>query len=303
MASHVGNSVAVFDRAADGTIAQKPGMGGCISEFGLGPCVDGRGLESARTVALSPSGDSAYVASELSDAVAVFDRAADGTLTQKAGTAGCVSEIASPDCALGKALDAAESVAVSPDGKNAYVTSANDGDAVSVFDRGLTGLPSQSPSPPPPTPPSPPDTVAPLLSAFSLSPASFRAAGSGADFAARVGTTVSYRLSEAAAVRFTVERALPGRRGRTRRVRGRRVRGRCVKPKRSNRRAKRCTRNVTLRGAFTHQGKAGQNGFTFRGRLRNRKLAPGRYRLRAVATDPAGNKTRLQRSRFRIVRR
>jgi len=60
---------------------------------------------------------------------------------------------------------------------------------------------------------------------------------------------------------------------------------------------------VTLRGAFTHPGKAGNNRFKFSGRLRGRKLRPSRYRLRAVATDPAGNKSRTKRSRFRIVRR
>jgi hypothetical protein len=59
---------------------------------------------------------------------------------------------------------------------------------------------------------------------------------------------------------------------------------------------------VTLRGAFTHRGKAGRNRFKLTGRLNGRKLAPGRYRLRAVATDPAGNSGSPKRSRFRIVR-
>jgi hypothetical protein len=94
-------------------------------------------------------------------------------------------------------------------------------------------------------------------------------------------------------VRFRVERALAGRR----------AGGRCVKPTRSNRRAKRCTRYKLLRGGFAHQGKAGQNAFRFSGRLRGRKLRPGRYRLRAVATDKAGNKSTRKRAGFRIVRR
>ncbi len=55
-------------------------------------------------------------------------------------------------------------------------------------------------------------------------------------------------------------------------------------------------------GAFTHPGKAGQNTLTFRGRLRARKLGPGRYRLRAIATDPAANKSALKRSNFQIMR-
>jgi len=58
---------------------------------------------------------------------------------------------------------------------------------------------------------------------------------------------------------------------------------------------------VTLRGSFTHKGKAGANKFKFRGRLRGRKLRPGRYRLRAVATDAAKNNSSVKRKRFRIV--
>ena len=58
---------------------------------------------------------------------------------------------------------------------------------------------------------------------------------------------------------------------------------------------------MTLRGSFTHKGKAGANKFKFRGRLRGRKLRPGRYRLRAVATDAAKNNSSVKRKRFRIV--
>jgi len=137
------------------------------------------------------------------------------------------------------------------------------------------------------------DTTRPLLRALSLSPSRFRAAGRGPSLSARIGGSVTYRLSEPAAVSFRVERALPGRS----------VRGRCVKRRRSNVRARRCSRYVTLRGSFTQQGKTGQNTFAFSGRLRARKLGPGRYRLRAVATDPAGNESRPKSSRFRIVRR
>jgi hypothetical protein len=76
-----------------------------------------------------------------------------------------------------------------------------------------------------------------------------------------------------------------------------------VRPRRTNRTAKRCTRYKLLRGGFTHTGETGQNKFRFSGRLGGRKLRPGRYRLRAVATDAAGNESPLKRSRFRVVRR
>jgi hypothetical protein len=109
----------------------------------------------------------------------------------------------------------------------------------------------------------------------------------------RVGTTVQYRLSEPATVAFTVERA----------ARGRRVRGRCRRPTRRNRQAKRCTRFRKLRGSFNHAGRLGPNSFKFTGRLRGRKLSPGRYRLVARATDAAGNQSKAKRVKFRIVER
>jgi hypothetical protein len=109
------------------------------------------------------------------------------------------------------------------------------------------------------------------------------------------GTKVSFNLNEAASVRFTV----------TRRVKGRRVkRGKrtaCVKPTGKNRKRKRCTRVVTLKGSFSRNGVAGKNSFHFTGRLRGRKLKLGRYRL--VATPTAGGlRGKPTSSGFRIVR-
>jgi hypothetical protein len=109
------------------------------------------------------------------------------------------------------------------------------------------------------------------------------------------GTKVSFRLNEAASVRFTV----------TQRVKGRKVkRGKkavCVKPTRKNRKRKRCTRVVTLKGSFSRAGVAGTNSFHFTGRLNGRKLKLGRYRL--VATPSAGGRKGKRTSvGFRIVR-
>ena len=59
----------------------------------------------------------------------------------------------------------------------------------------------------------------------------------------------------------------------------------------------------TLRGSLTGQGREGANRFTFRTRLRGRALPAGRYRLRAVATDDAGNASAPRRVSFRIARR
>ena len=61
--------------------------------------------------------------------------ATPGELTQLADTDGCVKEApVAGDCADGRALDGARSVAVSPDGKHVYVASEGSG-AVAVFSR------------------------------------------------------------------------------------------------------------------------------------------------------------------------
>ena len=98
---------------------------------------------------------------------------------------------------------------------------------------------------------------------------------------------MTFRLSVPAEALFKVQRRLPGRR----------VRGRCVKPRPRNRRARRCTRWVARKGSFNVTGVAGENRFRFTGRLRGRKLPPGRYRL--VGTAAGSRKT----ASFRIVRR
>lgn len=138
-----------------------------------------------------------------------------------------------------------------------------------------------------------PDMAAATVSGFRLATRAFRAARSGPSASAPVGTRVAYRLNEPAAARFTVQRARPGRR----------VRGRCVTPTRRNRRTRRCTRYVAMRGSFSHSGKAGSNSLRFRGRLRGHKLAVGSYRLAIVTTDRAGNRSKPKYTAFRIVRR
>jgi DNA-binding beta-propeller fold protein YncE len=141
-----------------------------------------------------------------------------------------------------------------------------------------------------------PDTVRPVIRGLTITRA-FRAAGHGASVARRpakpVGATVRYSLSEAGAAAFTVQRAAAGRKvGRS-----------CKKPSRTNRKRKRCTRYVGVRGGFAHPSLAGRNSFHFSGRVRKRKLAPGTYRLIEKVTDAAGNLSAPKRAKFRVVRR
>ncbi|MFN8111752.1 MAG: beta-propeller fold lactonase family protein [Solirubrobacterales bacterium] len=140
--------VAIFDRnTSTGVLTQKAGTDGCISENGTsgypentpGACVDGKALSGPSSITVTEDGTSVYVASEFSDAVVVLDRnVSTGKLTQKAGTDGCVSLTGTGgNCAFGVEINGPQSVSVSPDGENVYV-SAFYSDAIAVFDRNAT---------------------------------------------------------------------------------------------------------------------------------------------------------------------
>jgi hypothetical protein len=141
-------------------------------------------------------------------------------------------------------------------------------------------------------PPPPPRSTLAAVAGLRLSPDTFRAASSGAAVRSAAGRTAaltSYTLNVAARVRFTVERASPGRR----------VGGRCITATAKNRRHQRCTRFARVRGSFTRSRPAGSDRFAFTGRMARRTLTPGRYRL--VATATAGGRTgRPTSAPFRI---
>ena len=115
------------------------------------------------------------------------------------------------------------------------------------------------------------------LSALSVVPTAFEAAPSGPSIKSAkkkgaTGTRVSYTLSQASSVRFTVQQPAKGRRVK----RGKKLS--CVKPNRKNRKSKKCKRVESV-GGFTVQGSAGKNSFRFMGRVSGRKLRPGKYSL------------------------
>jgi hypothetical protein len=128
-------------------------------------------------------------------------------------------------------------------------------------------------------PPPPGDMTRPVASLLSVSPARFRAAAARGAARRRGGTRISYALDEAATVTFTVKRIV------TRVVHHRKRTG-----------------YRRVRGSFKDAGEVGGNKLRFSGRLRGRKLKPGRYRLIALPVDAAGNTGNAVLTRFRVVR-
>lgn len=118
------------------------------------------------------------------------------------------------------------------------------------------------------------DRVRPALNGFVATPRRF-VAGSGS-------TLLSFRLSEPARITFRVASVKPGRR----------VNGRCVKPTDANRKRPKC-RRTAFRGVLAADRPAGPGSVRFNGRLGpgSTKLAPGDYRISAVATDLQGNRS------------
>jgi DNA-binding beta-propeller fold protein YncE len=134
--ARIDDSVLVFDRdPGAGTIVQAAGTDGCTSSSDP-DCAVGTALDDPFGLAVSPDGESVFVAGSSSSAVAVFDRKLNnGLLAQKTGTAGCWAENGG-SCADGRGLTAVASVAASPDGRTVYAASFTS-DAVATFDRAV----------------------------------------------------------------------------------------------------------------------------------------------------------------------
>jgi hypothetical protein len=136
------------------------------------------------------------------------------------------------------------------------------------------------------------DNKAPSISGIKVSNKRWRRGNKLATFSlAPLGTTISFRLSEAARATLVFERAKPGRK----------VGRKCVKPAAANRKRKKCTRFVSA-GRISHSANAGLNRVRFQGKLTgSRKLAPGRYRVVVRARDAAGNSSKKNGPTFTIV--
>ncbi len=170
VASERRDAILVFDRdATSGKLTQKPGTAGCVSNTGLsdpmqngtaGECVDGVAMDGISSVAVLADGLELYATTKEAAGVVVFERAADGTIAQLSGTAGCTTEtgLEAPNlpwtggtCADGRALLQANGVVASGDSRNVY-TSARIG-GIAGFDVVAPSAPEQPAAAPPPPPP------------------------------------------------------------------------------------------------------------------------------------------------------
>jgi DNA-binding beta-propeller fold protein YncE len=127
-------SIAVFVRdAATGRITQPAGAAGCVGDLDDG-CGEARGIQITSAVAVSADGRSVYATGFGSDAVATFARSPNGSLTQLAGSAGCVAADASEGCAARPGLFGAADLAIARGGANVYVASLRS-NAIAAFAR------------------------------------------------------------------------------------------------------------------------------------------------------------------------
>jgi hypothetical protein len=136
------------------------------------------------------------------------------------------------------------------------------------------------------------DRTAPVISGLSLLRRTFAvAAQRRRAVRVRRGTSVRFRLSEAASVTLTV----------TRTIRGHRSGSRCVARKPPGRTRARCTLRRRVGDALA-AGRQGSNSVPFKGRVAGRPLARGSYRLSLVAVDSDGNRSRTVSTTFTIAR-
>lgn len=139
-----------------GTLTQLAGKRGCLVDRSskAGDCAEARALNGpgpfmgSRAIALSPNGRQVYVASSKSDAIAIFTRDPQtGTLTQAPGSGGCIAARSASGCAKAIGLDEPNSIALSPNGKSAYVTSRAANSVTSFVRNSKTGALRQLPPP------------------------------------------------------------------------------------------------------------------------------------------------------------
>ena len=298
--------LAVFSlNPSTGAAAQLPGLQGCITTNGdsngtANQCVDGTALSYGYGMTVSPDGTSVYQATDDSSnaGLAVYRREA-GPVCQPVGVAtgygaavtvplACVdadgdavtrAAVAGPaHGSLSAVNNAAGTVTYTPatgfHGTDTFTFAASDGlnSSVAATATVTVGAP-------------------PTLSKLKVSPKRFSIAGRNVKGRCVKPTTknagakhcrlavklrVSYSLSAATTVTFTVKRQIAGRK----------VGGLCVKQTSKNKKHGKCTGFVSVPGKMVRLSPAGSNHFNWNGKIGGRLLGTGTYEL--IATPPGG---------------
>ncbi len=130
--------------------------------------------------------------------------------------------------------------------------------------------------------------VAPDVTKLAIAPTSFKALATGNAIVQTGGAAVTFNIADGAYVDFAIKSEKTGKR----------AGGKCVAGT-PTKKAPSCTRTVALPGDFKLIGISGDNSFRFSGRLADKKLAPGRYRLIAKAEGTAARSSFV---RFKITK-
>jgi DNA-binding beta-propeller fold protein YncE len=130
------NGITVLTRAADGTLSQATGAAGCVNETSSNSCGPARTSQSVYGMQFTPDGSTliaaAYGQTSASSALAFFDVGSDGTLTQRAGTRGCITDTGADSgglpgrCTVGRGVLGPQGLAMTGDGKWLYVAGSSD---------------------------------------------------------------------------------------------------------------------------------------------------------------------------------
>jgi DNA-binding beta-propeller fold protein YncE len=127
-------ALAIFERdPAAGTIREA----GCLKDWAPDSrCDDVDAMERPVSVAVSPDGANVYVTSRGSQSIVAFGRDPRSGLLRQLS---CVSDTGLDGrCSDARALVNPTAIAISPDGRNAYVTTAKEQNGLAVFARDLT---------------------------------------------------------------------------------------------------------------------------------------------------------------------
>ena len=119
--------------------------------------------------------------------------------------------------------------------------------------------------------------VAPDVTKLAVTPTTFKALPTGNSVVLSGGGLVTFSILNGAHVNFSVKTEKAGKK----------VGGKCVAGKAKTKKGA-CIRTAAVPGGFELIGISGPNEFNFSGRIADKTLAPGSYRLLAKAQGTAG---------------